>query len=79
MVKATNSVDIESTPEFTEGWAAWKNSHCQNPYGKGLDARLCPYPSEHSRSAQRTAFMAGFWSGVVTDFLERFEAKYSTR
>lgn len=71
--------NIENTHEFTEGWTAWKNSHCRSPYGKGVDEQLCPYPSEHAMSNKQTSFMAGFWSGVVTDFLERFEAKYSMR
>ena len=69
---------IDRTREYREGWQAWKDSGICDPYDSGEDTRACPYPCGAGQNDRRTRFLAGWWTGYVTDWLERFEARRQT-
>ena len=69
---------IELTKEYMEGWQAWFEVKPDSPYGEGIDTTACPYESGQMND-RRVRFLAGWWAGYISDWLEQFEARWAQR
>jgi hypothetical protein len=69
---------MQNTAEYQEGFTCWQRCLCRTPYVGRVDERQCPYRhiEDEGFSDKRTRWMAGWWGGYVTDWLERFEARH---